>query len=165
MKRAIANIIFTPHYVALTVRPRKVNVAVVVDASTSIGGSDWELEQQFAINTVGAFAERDIFVNGGTASYVQFSSSVSFSGTFTSNESFVNYVNTVGRVSGGTDIEDGKCTRLKLPPVILLSGAPTLTFRSRTSLRVRRASNTLCSWNGFGCTNAFKVYKLRDRRP
>ena len=88
-------------------RPPKVNVVLVVDSSLSIVESDWILEQQFAKDTVAAFASRNIFDNGGTASYVQFSSSTSDEGTFNSTESFDEHVDSVIQYEWYTNIAGG----------------------------------------------------------
>ncbi|CAB1109109.1 unnamed protein product [Ectocarpus sp. CCAP 1310/34] len=92
---------------ATTLRTNIVNVVIVVDGSGSIVSSDWILEQQFAKDTVAAFARRNIFDNGGTASYVQFSTSTYDEGTFTSTESFDEHVDSVIQWGGDTDIADG----------------------------------------------------------
>lgn len=85
----------------------QVNVVVVVDGSPSIEDEEWILEQQFAKYTVAAFAGRDLFVNGGTASYVQFSGYTTDEGTFNSTESFNAHVDTVDQFGSGTNIVSG----------------------------------------------------------
>lgn len=65
---------------------------MVLDGSGSIASADWLLEKDFAKNTVAAFANRNLFDNGGTASYVQFSSSVESFGTFPSQSEFDAFV-------------------------------------------------------------------------
>lgn len=75
----------------------KVNVVVVVDGSGSILADDWILQQQFAKDTVEAFARRNIFANGGTASYVQFGDSTYDEGTFDSAETFNAHVDAVNQ--------------------------------------------------------------------
>ena len=66
----------------------QVNLALVLDGSGSIDPADFELEQQFAVDTVAAFAARNLFDNGGMASYVQYSSTLISSGTFDSAQDF-----------------------------------------------------------------------------
>ncbi|CAM9666168.1 unnamed protein product [Ectocarpus sp. 4 AP-2014] len=84
-----------------------VNVAVIIDASISVGIADWELSKEFAKNTVASFAEQNLFINGGSASFAQFSSSASEGGTFYSLEDFNAFVDADAKYSGGTDIIDG----------------------------------------------------------
>lgn len=85
----------------------QVNVALVLDGSGSINSTNWVLEKRFAKDVVAAFAERNLFENGGTASYVQFDWSLESSGTFYSLESFNSFVD--GDVQGkfGTTISIG----------------------------------------------------------
>lgn len=75
----------------------EVNVVVVVDGSGSIPPDDWILQQQFAKDTVEAFARQDIFDNGGTASYVQFGDTTYDEGTFDSAETFNAHVDAVNQ--------------------------------------------------------------------
>eukprot|EP00903_Cladosiphon_okamuranus_P021518 g19782.t1 len=84
-----------------------VNVAIVVDGSGSIYPEDWEKEQTFAKQAVAAFARRNIFENGGSASYVQFTSLPLDMGTFYSEEDFDAHVDDVVQFGGGTDIVNG----------------------------------------------------------
>ena len=49
------------------------------------------MEQGFAVDTVAAFAARNLFENGGEASYVQYSSTLVSSGTFTSAQDFIEF--------------------------------------------------------------------------
>ncbi|CAM9524910.1 unnamed protein product [Pylaiella littoralis] len=90
-----------------TVETNTVNLALVVDGSGSISPDDWELEKVFAKDVVAAFTERNLFENGGKASYVQFSSYVYSSGSFTSQEDFDEFVDADFQSSGGTDISEG----------------------------------------------------------
>lgn len=83
------------------------NLALVLDGSASIYSEDWELEKDFAKDVVAAFSEKKLFQNGGLASYVQFSSYVVSSGTFTSVADFNEFVDADEQSRGGTDIEDG----------------------------------------------------------
>lgn len=85
----------------------KANVVLVVDGSPSIAADKFVLEQQFAKDTVEAFARRGIFDKGGTASYVQFSATTFDEGTFNSSESFNAHVDTVVQAGSGTDIVEG----------------------------------------------------------
>lgn len=85
---------------------------MVLDASSSIknesGIDEWALEVEFAKDVVAAFAERNLFENGGTASYVQFSNSAMNPATLTSKVDFDTYVDETPRgLSSGTDIADG----------------------------------------------------------
>ncbi|CAM9466023.1 unnamed protein product, partial [Sphacelaria rigidula] len=81
-----------------------------LDASPSIVESDWELEKDFAKNVVEAFANRNLFANGGTASYVQFSGSANSEFTTTSETEFNDIVDVDTQkwgLFGGTNIEAG----------------------------------------------------------
>ena len=86
---------------------RKVNVVLVVDGSLSIAADEFVLEQQFAKDTVEAFASRELFEKGGTASYVQFSGTTYDEGTFNSSQSFNAHVDSVVQTGVGTDIVEG----------------------------------------------------------
>lgn len=85
----------------------QVNVAVIIDGSSSVSGDDFVLEQEFAKNAVASFASRNLFDNGGKASYAQFSSSASEGGTFDNIADFNTFVDDDGQMGGGTDIIDG----------------------------------------------------------
>ena len=50
------------------------------------------LAKNFAKQTVAAFADKNLFVNGGEASYVQYSNNVVSSATFNSVEDFDEFV-------------------------------------------------------------------------
>lgn len=80
----------------------------MVDGSPSVEPDEFVLAQQFAKDTVEAFGRRNIFDNGGTASYVQFSGTTYDEGTFDSPESFSAHVDTVVQTGSGTDIVEGK---------------------------------------------------------
>eukprot|EP00903_Cladosiphon_okamuranus_P014706 g13628.t1 len=82
---------------ATNLKTNTVNIVIAVDGSKSIDPDDWILEQQFAKDTVGAFAKRNIFENGGTASYVQFGDSTYDEGTFDSVETFNSHVDAVNQ--------------------------------------------------------------------
>lgn len=83
------------------------NLALVLDGSGSIYSGDWELEKEFAKDAVAAFNKRNLFQNGGTASYVQFSSSVVSSGTFYSVQDFNDFVDADLQYGWGTSIDAG----------------------------------------------------------
>ncbi|CAN0499072.1 unnamed protein product, partial [Laminaria digitata] len=68
------------------------NLALVLDGSGSVIASDFELEQDFAMDAVNAFALRNLFDNGGMASYVQYSSSLISSGMFDNAQDFNDFV-------------------------------------------------------------------------
>lgn len=82
-------------------------MAVVVDGSGSITADNFLLSKDFAKNTVAAFAEENLFVNGGTASFVQFSSSANPGGTFSSQADFDAFVDAEEQISSGTNIANG----------------------------------------------------------
>lgn len=65
----------------------------MLDGSGSIDSADFLLEKDFAQNAVAAFANRKLFGNGGTASYVQFSDDVESFGTFVSQADFDAFAN------------------------------------------------------------------------
>lgn len=77
------------------------NIAIVVDGSSSIKPSQWEDEKEFAKNVTNAFTKRNLFENGGIASYVQFDGNLESSGSFTSLEDFNIYVDNDVQGSGG----------------------------------------------------------------
>ncbi|CBJ26488.1 similar to collagen [Ectocarpus siliculosus] len=105
-----------------TVTANTVNVAVIIDASGSVGTADWELSKEFAKNTVASFAEQNLFTNGGSASFAQFASDASEGGTFYSLEDFNAFVDADVKHSGGTDIIDGIAKGREL-----LSASPAAT--------------------------------------
>ena len=97
----------------------------MVDGSDSIRDEDWIKEQNFAKDAVAAFARRNIFDNGGSASYVQFSSLPLDMGTFYSEEDFDAHVDSLDQFKGGTDIVNGKRRNASakcLPSPILREG-------------------------------------------
>lgn len=63
-----------------------------MDGSDSIIPTDFELEKNFAKNAVEAFASRNLFDNGGMASYVQYSTDVVSSETFNTAQAFNDFV-------------------------------------------------------------------------
>ncbi|CAM9783070.1 unnamed protein product, partial [Ectocarpus fasciculatus] len=105
-----------------TVTENTVNVAIIIDASGSVSTADWELSKEFAKNTVASFAAQNLFTNGGSASFAQFSSGASEGGTFYSVEDFDAYVDVDTKYSGGTDITSGIAKGREL-----LSASPTTT--------------------------------------
>ena len=78
------------------------NLAVVLDGSGSISAADFELEQDFAMDAVNAFADRNLFDNGGTASYVQYSSSLVSSDMFDNAQDFNDF--------SDADVQSGQST-------------------------------------------------------
>eukprot|EP00752_Nemacystus_decipiens_P006426 g5789.t1 len=99
---------------ATNLKTNNVNVVLVVDGSPSVEPEEFVLAQEFAKDTVEAFGRRNIFENGGTASYVQFSGSTSYEGTFDSPESFNAHVDTVIQTGSGTDIAEGLLVGVEL---------------------------------------------------
>lgn len=92
----------------------QVNVVVVVDGSGSIPGdsqddenNDWLASKNFAKDTVAAFADENLFVNGGTASFVQFAGSVNPGGTFSSQADFDAFVDAEEQMGTSTSISLG----------------------------------------------------------
>lgn len=85
----------------------QINLAVVLDASGSISSTEWELEKNFAKDVISEFESKNLFANGGSASYVQFSSGVSSFGTFDSSAAYEDYVDADSKILGGTNIEAG----------------------------------------------------------
>lgn len=80
----------------------QVNVAVIIDSSGSVSASELLLEIDFAKKAVASFASRNLFTNGGTASYASFATSVSEGGTFSSTAEFDEFVDNDPRASGGS---------------------------------------------------------------
>ena len=106
---------------------------MVVDASNSITTtspsdnftrSEWTKEKEFAKSLVAAFADRNLFENGGTASYVQFHSVVQSFGSFTSLEEFNDFVDRDEKGIGGTNIDVGMAKANSL----LAANASTATY-------------------------------------
>lgn len=87
--------------------PWQVNLAIVLDGSGSINSTNFALEQGFAEDAVAAFAARNLFDNGGTASYVQYSSVLASSGTFTSAQDFNAFAAADVQSLGGTTTSIG----------------------------------------------------------
>ena len=80
----------------------QVNLAVILDGSSSINSTEFALEQGFAKDIVAAFAERNLFDNGGTASYVQFSGSLISSETFSTAQDFNDFADADAQAESGT---------------------------------------------------------------
>ena len=104
----------------------------MVDGSGSIEDQDWIEEQKFAKDAVAAFARRNIFDNGGSASYVQFSSFPLDMGTFYSEEDFDAHVDSLDQYKGGTDIVNGKRPNASAKP---FSPSPILRVGCDVPLR------------------------------
>ena len=85
----------------------QVNLALIVDGSQSIEADDFVLEKNFTKQTVAAFAEKNLFVNGGEASYVQYSSSVVTSATFNSVADFNEFVDADPQARASTRTAEG----------------------------------------------------------
>ncbi|CAM9665240.1 unnamed protein product, partial [Scytosiphon promiscuus] len=91
-----------------TVEANTVNLAVIVDSSDSVNDKRERNQSiEFAKDTVSAFADLNLFENGGTASFAQFSNSVSDGRTFTSQDEFNTFVDNTPRLNGGTRINKG----------------------------------------------------------
>ncbi|CAN0405319.1 unnamed protein product, partial [Ectocarpus sp. 8 AP-2014] len=92
-----------------SVEANKVNVAVIIDASRSIFDIDgaFLLEKEFAKNVTASFAAKNLFTNGGTASYASFSDDASDGGTFGSEAEFNEFVDNAPWEEGNTNIEAG----------------------------------------------------------
>ena len=82
--------------------PWQVNLAIILDGSGSIDDHEFELEQGFAVDIVTAFSGRNLFDNGGTASYVQYSSGLVSSGMFDTYNKFHDF--------SDADLQSGKGT-------------------------------------------------------
>jgi len=76
------------------VRPTcpQISLAIVVDGSSGSSPAEFDLQKSFAQSAVASFAERNLFENGGTASYVQAGDTVASDGTFASQEAFDAFV-------------------------------------------------------------------------
>lgn len=76
---------------------------------TDASNSTWELEKDFAKSTVAAFEDKNLFVNGGSASYVQSSLNAldTNSGTFHSLEEFESHADAVDFVRERSSIHVG----------------------------------------------------------
>lgn len=87
----------------------QVNLAVVLDGSGSVSSTDFLVAKEFTKNITAAFAAMNLFINGGTASYVQFSSDVdpSDTGTFFSLSGFNDFVENDTQISTFTNIDAG----------------------------------------------------------
>lgn len=94
---------------AENVHVQQVNLAVVLDGSGTISTLKFSEAKDFAKNIAAVFAARNMFANGGTASYVQFSSDVdpSDTGTFFSLSEFNDFVDSNDQIYAGTDIDAG----------------------------------------------------------
>ncbi len=64
----------------------------MVDGSNGTLPAEFDLQKSFAQGAAALFAEKNLFENGGTASYVQAGDAVVSDGTFTSQEAFDTFV-------------------------------------------------------------------------
>lgn len=80
-----------------------------MDGSGSVNIYERPYAIEFAIDTVSAFAELNLFQNGGTASYVEFATDVTEGHTFTSQDDFDEHVEDAPRMADTdyTNIIDG----------------------------------------------------------
>lgn len=85
----------------------QINLAVVIDGSGSIDASGFEEEKDFAKNLAASFASRNLFANGGAASYVQFGTYITNSTTTYSLTAFNTFVDGDPQSGSGTDINAG----------------------------------------------------------
>eukprot|EP00903_Cladosiphon_okamuranus_P013604 g12670.t1 len=69
-----------------------VSLAIVVDGSSGPSPAEFDLQKSFARDAAASFAEKNLFENGGTASYVQADDTVVSDGAFTSLEAFDAFV-------------------------------------------------------------------------
>ncbi|CAM9935251.1 unnamed protein product [Scytosiphon promiscuus] len=90
-----------------TLAANTVNVAIVLDGSGSIPSDGFLLSKDFAKNTVAAFADENLFDNGGTASFTQFGPYATLGGTFSSQGDFDAFVDAEGQLNGGSNIPAG----------------------------------------------------------
>lgn len=87
----------------------------MVDGSGSVSPANWEIEQRFTKKAAAVFAERNLFKNGGTATYVKVGWRAEHEGTFTSLEDFEAHVDADTRTAEGTNIGDAMhSARLRL---------------------------------------------------
>lgn len=82
-------------------------MAIVADSSGTVKGNDYDDSKQFAKDTVAAFADRNLFKNGGTASFAQFSHYVDPGETFSSQQDFDDHIDSKSRLSGSSAIALG----------------------------------------------------------
>ncbi|CAN0258633.1 unnamed protein product, partial [Hapterophycus canaliculatus] len=85
----------------------QVNLAIIIDGSSSVNAAGFALSKEFAKDAVDAFADENLFVNGGTASFAQFSNSATTGGTFDSQVTFDTFVDAKAQIFGGTNIATG----------------------------------------------------------
>ena len=135
------------------------NLALVLDGSGSINADDFLLEQAFAIDAVNAFADRNLFDNGGTASYVQYAAVLVSSDTFDSAQSFNDFVNADNQMGGGTNTSVGinEGTRLLgLNPatasfmIVITDGQSSSTANTIAAADVARAEGIIVFAVGVG---------------
>lgn len=137
---------------SVTCPPGKVNLAIIMDASRSVDHDERPFAVKFAIDTVSAFAELNLFKNGGTASYAEFATDVSDGRTFTSQDEFDEYVegtprmadnrstNIIGGIAKGQELLLTSSVGTTSLMVVITDGkATTLTQGGATDPTVRSA--------------------------
>eukprot|EP00904_Undaria_pinnatifida_P000567 jgi/Undpi1/10510/HiC_scaffold_29.g12960.m1 len=126
-----------------------VNLALVLDGSDSIEPSDYELEQQFAVDTVAAFAAPNLFNNGGMASYVQHSTTLVSSGTFDSAQDLKDFLDADVHAHGYTytnlGIDEGAALLTALDAtascmIVIFGGKSTIASDTVTAAGNARAA-------------------------
>ena len=127
----------------------QVNLALVLDGSDSIEPSDYELEQQFAVDTVAAFAAPNLFNNGGMASYVQHSTTLVSSGTFDSAQDLKDFLDADVHAHGYTytnlGIDEGAALLTALDAtascmIVIFGGKSTIASDTVTAAGNARAA-------------------------
>lgn len=82
--------------------PCQVNMAIILDSSSSISGVERNQSIAFAKETVATYADLHLFEDGGTVSFAQFARYASDGGTFTSQEEFDAFVDATSTPPGGS---------------------------------------------------------------
>lgn len=90
------------------------NLAIVFDGSASLSPDNFIISKELAKGTVAFFADENLFENGETASFVQFSSTVSYGGPFSSQEDFNTAIDAEIQLSNHTDIVAGMTRGVEL---------------------------------------------------
>lgn len=86
----------------------QVNLAVIDTSSSGFIDSDWLQKKEFVKDIAASFAERNLFDNGGTASYVQFNGTEYTSGTFSSTQRYDAFVDgTLSATTGDANVAAG----------------------------------------------------------
>ncbi|CAN0372348.1 unnamed protein product, partial [Scytosiphon promiscuus] len=154
--------------------PRKVNLALVLDGSGSVSPSEFLLEKDFAEDTVAAFAARNLFDNGGMASYVQYSSTLTSSGTFGSEKEFNAFVDADKQSKGGTatsiGINEG-ARLLSINPadanimIVITDGRSSNIFATSIAAAKARAKGITMFAVGVGSgTNGFELLGIAGNK-